>query len=203
MTPEEKKERLPGYVRWGVRVAVGLVKAHRMEYVLKDLVSVALEALNGVWTRYDDTQGPFETVAFRRIKGAVVRALKAERRRASILVSLEETEQGVGREGGPTARALMITESAMDAVAVDCVVADMHAEEAFLVEPRVFDRLRHELDRLDPGERTLLELRHVEELTWDEISTATNIPKRTLEHRHKRLRERLKAALLGSTKKRR
>jgi RNA polymerase sigma factor (sigma-70 family) len=202
VTPKEKEERLPGYVRWGVRVAVGLVKAHRMDYVLEDLVSVALNALSGVWRGWDG-QDPFETIAFRRIKGAVVRAIKAERRRASLLVSINDVETDAGDERGPAARALTIAESVMDAIAVECVVEDVLAQEAVLLEPHVFDRLRHELERLGPDERKLLDLRHLEDQTWDEISKAMDTPKRTLEHRHKRLREKLKAALLGSPKKRR
>jgi len=202
VTPEEEKERLPGYIRWGVRVAVGLVKAHRMDYVRDDLVSVALDALAGVWKGWDG-QEPFETVAFRRVKGAVVRAIKSERRRASPLVSIDDVGTGAGEEHGPAARALAITEDVMDVVAVDCFIEDVYAEEPLHLEPHVFDRLRHELDRLGPDERKLLELRYLEDQTWDEISKSLNVPKRTLEHRHKKLREALKDALLGSAKNRR
>lgn len=205
MTPEEekqKKERLPGYVRWGVRVAVGLVKAHRMEYVREDLVSVALDALAGVWKGWDG-QDSFETVAFRRIKGAVIRAIKSERRRASPLVSIDDVETDAGEEQSPAARALAITEDVMDVVAVACSFEDVDAREALHLEPHVFDRLRQEIDRLGPDERKLLELRYFADQTWDELSKSLNIPKRTLEYRHKKLREALKVALLDSAKNRR
>lgn len=198
MTPAEE---MVGHVRWAVRLTMGVAKAAGMSHRAEDLTGPALEAMTLAWRRYDRERGPFEAFAAKRIRGAVVRAIGSERRRASTEIGFDFDGAEAGGAGGVEDRASggharQIAARIMEAITVDCLARDARAGEATFLEPEAFERLHVELDGLSAEERRLLDLLYWHDATWEQVGQALGITSRAAEYRHAKLREKLKFAWL-------
>jgi RNA polymerase sigma factor (sigma-70 family) len=155
-----------------------------------DLVSQAIFVVYRALREYPEGTAHSEEVSVRvqrRVWQALDDAGKKERKRRKrepLLDDLMEEERPVD---------VGDDEALARAAGVGGLVLASPEDSVLQHEPQA--HLDREVERLAPAERHLYVLRHRQGLTWDDISSETRTPARTLRWQDRRIRDRLTAAL--------
>jgi RNA polymerase sigma factor (sigma-70 family) len=150
-------DRLEDHVRWATEQALSVVMAQRTPVHRDDAVAEGLRAMCLAWRRYNPARGDFEPYAREWVIGAVRRFLKQDRRlRAVEILSdcAEDIDAALYGPGDAWARLTRAVREGADAVALTTQLAEA------AVEPERDEDLAKEMERLDPAELKLFDLRY-------------------------------------------
>jgi RNA polymerase sigma factor (sigma-70 family) len=184
MTPEERAE-LTSLVSWAVRAA--LVRARVRGLPDDELVGAALSAVESAWRRADPARGKRASHVYRRVHGALLDAVRTERRRNDREVLLDDLEEPVPPEVESDEVALP------RAAGIEASMVGS-PEESMLRRERQL-ALDREVARLPAAQRRLYVLRHREGYAWEEIEAETGLPGRTARDHDQKIRDHLTAVL--------
>jgi RNA polymerase sigma factor (sigma-70 family) len=182
-------------VHWAEGLAYVLARLGGQLHRVDDAVSAARGGLADAIGGFDETLGDPEvpplvklkTYAKRRVVGEILDALEAGRRSDAFELALDD---GLDDPEGP--------EEAVDGYVLACAAEELRCGgQAGLLRHEAHERLRAEIDRLPPEDRRLLELRFWEEQRWKGVARALGVAEPTARDHWRKLRDRLRTALLA------
>jgi RNA polymerase sigma factor for flagellar operon FliA len=172
---------------------------------IEDCQQIAVKALLEARLRYDKTRGPFSTYAWKRVAGAVMRYLRREDANGwtGLDNALDATET-MHDDGNPFADedsdALAKLAGCCDEIAFtwymgDTASAFIAQPERALVRAQAFEGLSVVLGPLDDRQKQFVELRYLDQLTWEAVAASLGVDERTARRIDERLRSRLRRGL--------
>lgn len=193
MSLEAAQRRLvEAHVAWAKGVASAMAGSYRMREGQAELGAVAVEAMAHAATLYDPSrQVPFPSFAYKRVVGAVRRAIQGERR--LVAVALEALDAMDGAEAALDSSAgLMVDELCDDWMDLSFMTQALRAPEMALIAQEERAALRAAMAQLAPLERKLVEARHFDQTSWPETAQRLGISERTARDWDVKIRRKLK-----------
>jgi RNA polymerase sigma factor (sigma-70 family) len=178
-------DEVTALVTWAIEAAVAWAEETGMPE--DEITSEVINALHRALRRHEAGGTTVSDYVRRRVDGALLDASRKEKRRRRREVFLGDLEEARGQP----------VEDHDDALARATGVEGfaVGSPEAGVLRDEMQAALDGEVERLPRGDRLLYVLRYREELTWDDISARTGIPRSTAQLHDKLIRERLTAAL--------
>jgi RNA polymerase sigma factor (sigma-70 family) len=191
---KRRERELFPLVRWATKVALAWARRGLDE---DELIRTALFAFYRALQRRGDeavltvdARGvPVDEIVRRAIFGALHEESRRQRKRRRREVLVDDLVAGQGPVG------IDDDELLARASGVEALALGAPSPLDSLLRSEAQAHLDAEVARLSPADQRLYDLRHRQELTWDEISARTGVPDSTVRLHAQRTRDRLAAAL--------